>query len=345
MTAPTHQGDRGDLPPGASHEVAAGVFAYVQPDGSWWINNTGFIVGGGQVCAIDTSSTERRTRRLMGAMRSVTALPVRTVVNTHHHGDHTNGNSLFGDAVIVGHANCRSNMEGQRVGGLESVFGEVDWGELTVVPPNLTFDDRLALHIGEVRVELVYVGTSAHTTGDAVAWLPEQGVLFSGDLVFNGGTPFVLMGSVAGSLDALALLRSFAASTIVPGHGAVCGPEQIDVVESYLLWLQGVALGAKAAGLSPLEAARATDLGEYADWLDPERIVGNLHRAYMEIPDDGAEDAPDAGAARPGAEDGPDAGAARQGSERSERGAPADLLAAFSDMIAYNGGRHLTCHA
>jgi len=323
MSAPTHYQGRDDLPPATAQEVAAGVFAYVQPDGSWWINNTGFVVGGDQVCAIDSSSTEQRTRGMLDAIRSMTALPVRTLLNTHHHGDHTNGNCLFGDAVVVGHANCRSNMAGQWIGGLEAVFGEVEWGELTVVPPSVTFDDRLTLHVGDVRLELIYVGTPAHTTGDVVAWLPDQGVLFSGDLVFNGGTPFVLMGSVAGSLEALVMLRSLGASTVVPGHGGVCGPEQFDVVEGYLRWLQEVARGAKAAGLTPLEAAKAIDLGEYAEWLDPERIVGNLHRAYQEIPEDGV-------------------GAAAGG---TERGAPADILAAFGDMVAYNGGRPLTCYA
>ena len=321
------QHDHPELPPPWVKEVADGIFAYVQPDGSWWINNTGFIRGVRTVLSIDTCSTERRTRAYLAKVDEIVGQVPRVLVNTHHHGDHTNGNCLFGDAVILGHANCRTNMAGQRIGGLEAVFGDVEWGELSVVPPSMTFDDRLTLHVGDVRVELMYVGTAAHTTGDVVAWLPEQGVLFSGDLVFNGGTPFVLMGSVAGSLDALVMLRSLGAATIVPGHGGVCGPEHIFVVEGYLQWLQTVAREAKAAGLTPLHAARAADLGEYAEWLDPERIVGNLHRAYMEIPDDTA-DGSGLGAA-PGA----------------ELGAPIDVLAAFADMIAYNGGRPLTCYA
>jgi cyclase len=335
MSAPTHHHDGGDLPPATSNEVAEGVFAYVQPDGSWWINNTGFVVGGDHVCAIDASSTERRTRSFLEAIGSVTASPVRTLLNTHHHGDHTNGNCLFGDAVIVGHTNCRSNMADQRIGGLEVVFGDVAWGDLTVVPPSVTFDDRLTLYVGDVRVELIYVGTAAHTTGDVVAWLPDQGVLFAGDLVFNGGTPFVLMGSVAGSLEALGVLRSLGAATIVPGHGGVCGPEQLFVVEGYLQWLQGVARDAKASGVTPLDAARATDLGQYAEWLDPERIVGNLHRAYMELPGAGA------GSERVGVGSEGVGGALAS----PERGAPADVLAAFGDMIAYNGSRPLTCYA
>src|SRR4051812_15737532 len=76
-------------------EVADGVFAYVQPDGSWWLNNTGFVTGAGEVVAVDATSTERRTRALLGAIAEVSTAPVRTLVNTHHHGDHTNGNCLF----------------------------------------------------------------------------------------------------------------------------------------------------------------------------------------------------------------------------------------------------------
>jgi len=111
-----------------------------------------------------------------------------------------------------------------------------------------------------------------------------------------------------------AVLRPFGAQALVPGHGPVCGPEVIDDTLAYLRFVQDTARAGKAAGLSPLEAARATDLGEFADLLDPERIAGNLHRAYLEV-------------------------------DGGERGAPADRARALGDMIAYNGGRPLTCHA
>jgi cyclase len=83
---------------------------------------------------------------------------------------------------------------------------------------------------------------------------------------------------------------------------------------AYLRFVQDLARRAKAAGLSPLDAARQADLGEFKDLLDAERIVGNLHRAYIEL-------------------------------DGRERGAPADLARAFGEMVAYNGGQPLTCHA
>ena len=302
------------LAPAHTVEVADGVFAYVQPDGSWWLNNTGFVRGEDGVVAVDATSTERRTRALLATIERHAAGPVRTLVNTHHHGDHTNGNCLFADASIVGHRNCRDGVRAQVIGGLEPVFGPVDWGELEIRPPTVVFDDRLDVYAGDRVLELHYIGTPAHTTGDVVAWLPAERVLFSGDLVFNGGTPFLLMGSVEGAIEACARVRAFGAETIVPGHGEVCGAEAIDVVERYLLFVRDVAARAAEAGLSPLDAAREADLGEFADLHDRERIVGNLHRAMFEL-------------------------------RGAQRGAPIDVLGAFADMLTYNGGGPLRCLA
>jgi cyclase len=308
-------GHRHDSPaPARTVEVADGVYAYVQPDGSWWLNNTGFVRGDSDVVAIDATSTERRTRSLLAAIEQHAAAPVRTLVNTHHHGDHTNGNCLFTDASVVGHRNCRAGVRAQVVGGLEAVFGAVDWGELEIRPPAVVFDDRLDLYAGDRVVELHYIGTPAHTTGDVMAWLPDDGVLFAGDLVFNGGTPFVLMGSVVGAIEACERVRAFGATTIVPGHGEVCGLQAVDDVERYLHFVRDVAVRAVDAGQTALDAARQTDLGAFAELHDRERIVGNLHRAMFEL-------------------------------GGAERGAAIDVLAAFGDMLTYNGGSPLRCLA
>lgn len=315
MSAPTTH-DHHDHAAGTPEvvEVSGGVFAYVQPDGSWWINNTGFVTGDDAVVAVDTCSTERRTRDLLAAIASRSRHPVRTLVNTHHHGDHTNGNCLVGEATIVGHHRCRDEVLATPIGGLDAIFGPVEWGDLTPAPPTVTFGDRLDVHVGDLRIELHHFADPAHTRSDVVAWLPDRSVLFAGDLVFNGGTPFVLMGSVAGSLAAVERIRALGADTIVPGHGAVCGPEALDAVAGYLRFVSEVADEGRSAGMTPLEAARDADLGSYAELLDAERLVGNLHRAYAEL-------------------------------DGTPPGAPIDLLAAFGDMITFNDGRPLRCLA
>ncbi len=92
-----------------TQEIAPGVFAYIQPDGSWWLNNAGFVGPADDTALIDTAATELRTRRLISAMSAALGGPpaVRTIVNTHHHGDHTFGNCLFPYATVVAHRNCR----------------------------------------------------------------------------------------------------------------------------------------------------------------------------------------------------------------------------------------------
>ncbi|MBV9382503.1 MAG: MBL fold metallo-hydrolase [Streptosporangiaceae bacterium] len=296
-------------------EVSDGIYAYIQPDGSWYINNTGFLVGSHGATSIDTCSTERRTRAYLAAVAAVTPRPVRTLINTHHHGDHTYGNWLLPEATIVAHARCRDEVLAAGPPANRGVFDEVEWGAVEVTPPFLTYQTGVTLWVDDLRCDVRHVGTPAHTTNDSVIHIPDRSVLFAGDLLFNGGTPFLLMGSVSGAIEALEqVVRPLGAQTIIPGHGPVCGPGVIDDVLGYLRFTERVAREGKAAGLTPLEAARQADLGDYAALTDAERIVGNLHRAYFEL-----------------------AG--------GDRGAPIDIVAALTDMVAYNGGRPLTCHA
>src|ERR1700746_679460 len=100
------------LAPSRLEEVAEGVFAYIQPDGSWMINNTGFLPARDGVTAIDACSTERRTRDFLKTVQTVTRRPVRTLVNTHHHPDHTAGNGLFRGATIVAQEQARGERGG-----------------------------------------------------------------------------------------------------------------------------------------------------------------------------------------------------------------------------------------
>ena len=311
MSASLH--DHPELGPAELVEVADRVYAYIQPDGSWYINNTGFVVGSRAVVSIDACSTERRTRAYLERIATVSAAPVTMLINTHHHGDHTYGNSLFGDATIVGHENCRTEVLRTGLLGNIGVWDPVEWGSLSLAPPTLTFSDRVTLWSDDLPIEVAFAGQAAHTTNDSLVWLPEQGVLFCGDLLFNGGTPFLLMGSVVGAFEVLTTtVAAIPAQVIVPGHGHPGERDLIETVVGYLRFVLDAAKGGLAAGLSPLETARDTDLGEYAGWLDSERIVGNLHRAYRDLDPTRPE---------------------------------VDVYAALADMVAYNGGRPLSCFA
>jgi cyclase len=293
-------------------EVAPGVYAYVQLDGSWCLSNAGVIVHGDDVVVVDTAATEQRARRLKDAIVAVAGVTPRTVVNTHFHGDHSFGNFVFRpEAVIVAHESARSEAIVAGL-GMRELWPRVDWGDVRLALPAVTYQDKMTIHVGDLRAELLHPGP-AHTTTDTVVWIPDRSVLFAGDIVLSGATPFCLMGSVSGSLRTVEWLRTLGASVVVPGHGPVGGPGLFDVTESYLRWLQRLAQDGVRRGLPPLAAAREADLGEFAGLLDPERLVGNLHRAYAE--------------------------------QRGEpEGCPLDVLKIYHEMVEYHGGP-LSCFA
>ncbi|WP_053847771.1 MBL fold metallo-hydrolase [Streptomyces sp. NRRL B-24085] len=293
-------------------EVADGVHAFVQPDGSWCLSNAGVLPGTDVTLVVDTAATRARALRLRAATERLRGGSRLLVANTHQHGDHTFGNCVFApDALFVGHDTARSDMARSGL-GLQRLWPDVPWGEVRVTLPELTYSDRMTLHTGREEVELIHPGP-AHTTGDTVVWVPHRRVLFTGDIVMNGVTPFCLMGSVEGSLRAIRLLRELEPTTVVPGHGPVCGPEVFDTCARYLRWVQRLAEDTVSAGVSPLEAARETDLGEWGALLDPERLVPNLVRAVAE--------------------------------ERGgPLGEPIDEMAAFGEMLEFHGGLP-TCHA
>ncbi len=139
-------------------EVSDGIYGYIQPDGTWWINNTGFLTGPQGVISIDACATRRRTQAYLDAIASVTPAPVRAVINTHHHGDHTFGNCLFPGAAII--AQERARAEAIAFGPPRELpfWDGPEWGELTLDPPFITFADEIAVHAGDLRAEVRHVG-------------------------------------------------------------------------------------------------------------------------------------------------------------------------------------------
>jgi len=289
-------------------KVADGVWAYVQPDGGWMVNNMG-VIAGDVVTSVDLTSTERRTRAYLGAVADATGREPRRVVFTHSHPDHCNGASLVPEAEIIAHRSVADDL--QRPHRLAAhIFEPFEQGDTRPRVPTLVFDDGVTLDPAGMRVEVRHPGIRAHTPGDSYVWLPEQRVLFTGDLVFSGGTPFALSGSPSGWLRALEQMAALDPVTVVPGHGEVGGPELFEPVAAYLRFLIAAAEDARARGLSPLEAARSLDLGEFGGLIERERIVGNLHRTMAEL-----------------------------------EGREADFAAAWEDMYEYNGRKPLSCHA
>lgn len=279
-------------------QIANDVYACLQADRGLGTSNSGFINRGGGL-VIDTFWDLPHTRQLIDTYARVWKAPARRVVNTHHNGDHCWGNQLFPGAEIIGHRLCAAAFTKERpealqmlrnatgsadpaTAALAKAFADWDFAGIELTPPTRLIDDRLTLDLDGIRAELLYVGP-AHTAGDVIVHLPEQRVVFTGDILFRLCTPIGWEGTFARWTGALDDIIALGPDVIVPGHGPLCGLEGPREMQAYLTYVRAESNRYFDAGLNALDAAKRIDPGPYASWTEPERLIFNVERAYREF--------------------------------------------------------------
>lgn len=284
------------------HEIANGCHAYLQPDGSWGWSNAGLIVGDGASLLVDTLFDLRLTQRMLDAMAPVTEVsPIGQVVNTHANGDHCFGNVLVGDAQIIAtSATAREmgevppsllaglNSAPGDVGELfRSFFGEFAFDGIELRLPDRTFDGRIELDVAGRLVELIEVGP-AHTSGDTLAYVPDAHAIYTGDILFIGGTPIVWAGPLGNWVAACDLMLGMDLDVVVPGHGPVTDKSGVAAVRDYLSFVDDAAGHRHSAGVDAWEATReiAAEIKarpEFASLGEFGRIAVNVDTVYRHL--------------------------------------------------------------
>lgn len=276
------------------HELARGVYGYI----SDFDPNCGFIVGDEHVVLVDTRPTPRMARHFLADIRTVTDKPIKFIVLTHYHAVRVMGASAFDDvqAIIASQGTLDWIQErGQadfdsEVGRFPRLFAGVEEiPGLTV--PTVSFEGRVSLWLGKREVRLMCLGRG-HSGGDTVAWLPDCGVLFSGDVVENrcgvyAGDAYIQ--DWTGTLDAVAALRP---EVLVPGRGAIvrgadaCA-EAISLTQSFLsMLIESVRAGIQAGeGLRGcFERAEAAMNPRFGDWPVFQHVLPfDVSRAFDEL--------------------------------------------------------------
>jgi len=286
------------------HEIGRGLYAYLQPDGSWGWSNAGLVVDGAESLLVDTLFDLRLTREMLAAMVRAeprAAAHIGTLVNTHANGDHCYGNALVAGAEIVASKQTAEEMKHlpaavlgglvKSLGGDDSplgrfvrrAFGPFAFDEVgETALPTRTFDGALSLRVGGRVVELIEVGP-AHTRGDVIVHVPDARTVFTGDILFVEGTPIVWEGPVSNWIAACDRIVALGADVIVPGHGPITDRRGALAVKAYLEHVSREARLRFEAGMDALTAARDIPLGEFAGWSDRERIVVNVDTLYREL--------------------------------------------------------------
>ena len=190
-------------PPQLTIERVKEDLFYIVGDGG----NVGVLLTKDGVILVDDKFA-RDSDEILNKVKSITSLPVRYVLNTHQHGDHTGGNERFlAQAEIIAHQNARANMVAGNLPGLQRI----------------TFSDETAVFLGGKEVRMKHFGRG-HTNGDAIVYFPALKVIHSGDLFTRGGAPFIDYKGGGSAIEWTKTLQGALAwdfDTVIPGHGAV----------------------------------------------------------------------------------------------------------------------------
>lgn len=287
------------------HEVTDGVHAYLQPDGGWGWSNAGLVVGDGASLLVDTLFDLRLTQRMLDAMSPVVrSAPIGTVVNTHANGDHCYGNQLVSSAEIIASAATAEEMREVppamlaalnkapgEVGDLfRHFFGEFQFEGIEMTLPTRTFEGRYECEVGGRTIELVEVGP-AHTKGDTLVFVPDSKTVFTGDILFIGGTPIVWVGPLENWIAACDLICAADVDHIVPGHGPLTDKAGVVAIRDYLVYVQSEASERFHGGMDAWDAARDIALDGFSDWGEFGRLAVNVDTVYRSL--DEAHKSPD----------------------------------------------------
>lgn len=273
-------------------ELASGAYGYTAEGDP----NSGVIIGEDAVMVIEAQATPHMAEDVISHIRSVTDKPIKYLVLTHYHAVRVLGASAYkADEIICSHKTLEMIKErGQQDWDSEfQRFPRLFRGQESIpglTYPTITFTDKMMIDLGNKKVEIIHLG-EGHTRGDAVVWLPEDKVLYAGDLVEYGATPYcgdAQLRNWSGTLQQLAALRPKA---LVPGRGeALTNPSDclkaIDETDQYTSMLYNQAKESVAAGENLKECydrLMRTMSPKFGHWVIFEHCMPfNVKRAYDE---------------------------------------------------------------
>jgi len=216
--------------------------------------NAGIVIGRDGVLVVDTLISAREGQRFLADIRKITKKPIKYVVNTHTHLDHAFGNCVFAElgATVISHSADKELLAKVGEGILKNAgnFGlkPEDMAGTTIVLPSVYFSDRLTIDLGGETVELIRVAPS-HTEGSVVVWLPQEKILFSGDILFTDFHPFMADGDLAGWGKTIDSLLTMDVKQIVPGHGPLSTKKDLQEMKAYLALFDTTAKALAAQGM------------------------------------------------------------------------------------------------
>jgi cyclase len=263
-----------DLPP-LVHRAADGVYYRQSEDEKKIIATTSWIEFHDFIVVVDANYPWGAVP-ILRDLRKTTPKPVRFVLDTHYHGDHSYGNGVFAEqgATIISSDDTAADSRNRNTPswGTNKDTGEFNLKQYRLVHPQLTFHDKLVIDDGERRLELIRVGP-AHTRGDVVAWLPKERILFTGDVCTtraqnNLSDPGM---DPEGWVRVLGRLAEMNPAIVIPGHGIQGTVDALNGQRAYLAAMIEQVKAGVARKETPEQIINEIDWKKYKPWSDEEK--------------------------------------------------------------------------
>jgi glyoxylase-like metal-dependent hydrolase (beta-lactamase superfamily II) len=269
-------------------EIAPGVFfrkAETEPNfigcNQGWVHFKDFVL------VID-ANFPNQADEVIQRIRKTTKKPIRYVFDTHYHGDHADGNQKYAaiGASAIASENSRLLFDTKGLAGFEqskktnpSVYGKLDYQK-----PDLYFPQKLVIDDGTQRVELIHFG-HAHTAGDAVAWLPKHGLLFTGDACANGAFNYTGDSNTASWIRVLSEMQKLPVKNVCPGHGEMAEADLLEKQKRYFVELRQAVQALIDKGKSLDEVKAQIEIPFYKEWtgVDVKTRGENIEFVYREL--------------------------------------------------------------
>lgn len=292
------------------HEVAEGVYAAISTPGTGTRSNVGIIDLGDQTLVFDTSFNPLATRAIRDIAEALTGRPVTYLLNSHRHSDHVIGNRVFQDVPIVSTAATRdliieltvpmvANLRTQQTAiqaeiendlattkdtwlreeletyqqDILAFFAQIE--SVEVVLPTLTFTEQLTFHGSRRTAQFISYGSN-HTPNDSILYLPEDGIVFTGDIVTVQFHPVLGQADHLHWIESMTQLESLNLTAVVPGHGKVGTRDDVMLMKQYLTDIIAVAQSLAESGATDTEIMETEIPPAYQAYGWPSTYVANL---------------------------------------------------------------------
>jgi glyoxylase-like metal-dependent hydrolase (beta-lactamase superfamily II) len=294
------------------------IFAALHKEGGLGICNTGIIDLGEQTLVVDATYTPVAAQELKTTAEMLTARPVSLVINTHHHKDHILGNQAFKpradiissqrtcdlikentkdelqqlkydskERILLLKEDLKNERDPKKIAEMsETIYFLMDLSailpNINPTPPNITFEEKISLYGTKRQAECITFKL-AHSPGDTVVFLPEEKILFCGDLLFAHKHPYMGSADIKGWIAALKTIMALEPEVIVPGHGYLAKIEDLQRMKEYLQFIEQAVseVFSKGEGKESLDNISVPD--QFSTWEQPERFHENLGLVYQKM--------------------------------------------------------------